>query len=562
MHDDQIENVNSSPQDVAPKQATSTTDTAADTVSDAAVAVSIAPDETLIPLDALVALSPPTSVGSSGSSNGAAVSASLSFPQHLLATHELVISQHGVAYLVIDSVPNGYVEPLDSRKVRNLIRMEAQKLGKSLRKRDLDDLIDHLKAHAEMHGRQVFVWNRVAPIDGGVEIDLGDKTHTRIRVTAGNVETIASGSATLFFRPLISQPMVMPAATGDVTLLQHYVNVSAQDFWLLVGWLSHTLATPKSSNAKFPILVVNGDQGSGKSSISLLVLRLIDPSHVGVQIFPGSAKDLAVAAQNSHVLAYDNLRGFKASMADLLCIAATGGAMSTRALYTDADQHVAKLHVALVLNGVHSFISQPDLAQRCLPIRTLTLPESERKSDTELAAGLHEDLPIIFRGLLDLIAKVLNHLPKAEVKYPERMLEFVRWLAAMELAQRVPPGTFQQVYSEALQQAQLDSLMDNVLASAVLTFAARRANPEWSGTPHALLEALEFGLPRGGNYSREWPSNPIALSKRLIALKASLATQGVHITFSRGRERHIAIRYAGVADSAPSISSLDDDHLY
>lgn len=507
----------------------------------AAVTPSEAADETVIPFDAIVASSPPQSVGSSGSSSAPANVERVSFPQHLLLTQELVISQHGIAYVVMKSRGNAYAERLASRKVRNVIRAAAQNYGTSVRKGNIDECVDLLTGHAEMEGRQAFVWNRVAPIEGGVEIDVGDPEHTRIRVTARGVETVDSGSPTLFWRPPVMQPMVMPAATGDIKLLERYMNVSDQDFWLIVGWITYTLATPKTDNAKFVILVINGDQGSGKSSLSLLLLRLIDPSAVGVQIFPEKQKDLGVAAANAHVVAYDNLRGFTAAMSDLLCIVATGGAASARALYSDGDQYVLKLLVSLILNGVPSFITQPDLAQRCLPIRTLTLPESKRESDAALAKGLRADLPVIFRGLLDLIAEVFKHLPDAAVTNPERMFDFVRWLAAMELARKVPQGTYQQLYSEALREAQLDSLQENLLASAVLDFAAKHAQPEWSGTPGQLLSELNDLVTTGTQYAREWPRSPISLSKRLKGLKASLGSQGVIVEFARGKERRITI---------------------
>ena len=84
--------------------------------------------------------------------------------------------------------------------------------------------------------------------------------------------------------------------------------------------------------------------------------------------------------------AIDNLREFRHWLADLLCIASTGGSISTRQLYSDADQQVHQLHVALVLNGIHSFIDQPDLAQRTLTLDMRSFDESSRKSEARYAA--------------------------------------------------------------------------------------------------------------------------------------------------------------------------------
>lgn len=200
------------------------------------------------------------------------------------------------------------------------------------------------------------------------------------------------------------------------------------------------MAHPKLDTSKYVILVLNGHQGSGKSFLCNIILRLIDPNRTGIQILPNNGKDLAIAAQNAHVLCYDNIRDVRESIADLLCIAATGGSVSCRQLFTDEDQQVMRLHVALVLNGIHSFVNQPDLAQRCLPLELLPIQESQRKSEVQLVEEFQADTPAILRGLFDLIADVFTHLPNAEVTESERMFDFSQWLAAMEMVHGLPAG--------------------------------------------------------------------------------------------------------------------------
>jgi len=245
------------------------------------------------------------------------------------------------------------------------------------------------------------------------------------------------------------------------------------------------------------------------------------------------------------VLCYDNVRGFKQMMADNLCVASTGGSITSRQLYTDSDQQILHLHTAVVLNGIHSFIDQPDLAQRCLPIELLPIKETSRRSEAELVRELQADLPAIFRGLLDLIAQILMTLDSVEVTNPERMYDFARWLAAMEKVLGVPAGVYQAEYSQSLKQGQLDSLLDDILAATLVTFAQGYADTEWSGTPAKLLGELNRMASPGIQRTREWPLNPIALSKRLKPLQAALASQGIQLQFSRGKERTITITVTG-----------------
>ena len=467
-------------------------------------------------------------------------------PERLPRNWDAFQGEDGHTYCRQKGPSNDPVLRVGSPAMNAVLRAAAAGRDISLRGAGLDEINDRIRAFAEQAGVRRPVWYRVAPIPNGVEIDLCDEVNTRVRITPGTVEIVARGSETLFRRTPVSRPMAKPAEVGNRRLLAKYLNVHVTAVPLLVGWLSYVLAHPKVPTNKFPILVLQGGQGSGKTSLTTnVILPLTDPNAVGVQILPNTPRDLAIAAQNAHVLAYDNVRSFKPAMSDVLCIAATGGAISHRQLYTDADQHVVRLHVALILNGLHMFVTQGDLAQRCLPIQLERLPEAKRRTEAELRNAFEADLPAIQRGLFDLIARIFEYLPTAEVTNPERMIDFVRWLAAMEVVDRVPPGVYQAEYSHVLKEGQYDTLMGNVLAAAVLAFVERSVDDWWTGTPSELYEALADAVDHSTARSREWPSNPIAMSKRLRGLQASLLSQGVSVEFGRGKLREITIEKKG-----------------
>ncbi len=467
------------------------------------------------------------------------------FPHNLPRRLNLFLGQNSHAYAEIRDAGNPYALAIGNGKTNNLIRQLGLSEGITLRKADVADLNHHLQAQAEMAGVIKPVWYRVAHIEGGIEIDAGDAQHSRIRITPGKVEIITEGSETLFYRTKNMQPLALPANVGDLDLLKKYLNLHPASVMLFIAWITYTLAHPKVASTKYIILVLQGGQGAGKSALCRTIMMLIDPCIGGVQLMPANPKDLAIASQNAHVLCYDNVRDFRQSMSDVLCVASTGGTLASRQLYTDADQAVLHLHAALVLNGIHSFISEPDLAQRCLPLELLPIAEEKRRSEAEIAQKFQADLPAIMRGLYDLTANILAHLPTAQVINPERMIDFVHWIAAMEAADGIPAGTYQAAYSHTLQQGQLDSLLDNVLAAAVLEFAQEHVRGAWSGTPAELLAQINSSASIGTQRSRDWPQNPIALSKRLKPLQHSLMTQGINVEFGRGKNRSITIKNSG-----------------
>lgn len=300
------------------------------------------------------------------------------------------------------------------------------------------------------------------------------------------------------------------------------------------------MAHPKISTTNYVILALIGGQGSGKSFLCKLLARLIDPSQIGLQIMPKNSTDLVVAAQNAQVLFYDNIRHISEVMSDAFCVCATGGSLSKRQLYTDSDQSISPLHAALVLNGIYDFMTQPDLAQRSLAIHLKNMNKSDRLSEKDLEKELEEDMPEILQGLFELISDVFKHLPDVKVTHPERMIDFSHWLAGMEMVAGIPSGIYQMSYSACINEAQLNSLLDNSFAAAVHQFANHLSSP-WNGRPSELLHELNGKATSITQRSSDWPKSPEALTKRLKALTTPLKSQGVLLEFTRSKHRQITI---------------------
>ena len=67
------------------------------------------------------------------------------------------------------------------------------------------------------------------------------------------------------------------------------------------------------------MLVLNGEQGTAKSTCTRLLRLLVDPNSVPLRTKPRSEQDLFISANNGHVLAFDNLSGLSAELSDALC---------------------------------------------------------------------------------------------------------------------------------------------------------------------------------------------------------------------------------------------------
>ena len=458
-----------------------------------------------------------------------------------IGSSDVVRGRNGKIYLKMMDMGNHYHLKLGSNHANLFLRRQAIKQSVTLRDRDLKEINDMISAFAEMELDYVDIYLRVAPYIDGIEIDLGDDNQTRIRISPGNVELITESSETMFYRSNITLPFVKPAKEGSVELIQKYMNnIEPGPQILVIAWISYTLAHPKIDTTKFVHLILLGSQGSGKSFLCRLIQRLIDPCTVGLQVLPRNTKDMIVAAQNAHLLLFDNVRKLSQTKSDDLCVAATGGSLSTRRLYSDDDQSVSYLHVALILNGIFDFVTESDLAQRSLAVYLQDMNENDRLSEIDLERQLENDMPVMLAGLFQLIADIFKRRPESKITHPERMIDFSEWLAAMELLDNAPTGVYQQLYSTNLKEAQLHALMENELAAAVYRLADQLESP-WKGTPTNLLHELQEHASLLSLRSADWPRSPESLSKRLRTLTSALTFQGVWVRFYKSKDRVIEI---------------------
>tara|TARA_R110000737_G_scaffold314184_1_gene323880 strand:- start:3698 stop:5494 length:1797 start_codon:yes stop_codon:yes gene_type:complete len=468
---------------------------------------------------------------------------------HTEQNYDLGTDKNEVALAIKKGIANPVALPINGKAMAKAMKYAGYQHKDMLRKDDIKEAQDSLSAIAEFKGEDMTVWQRNAPLDGGVEIDLGGEASNRVIVTKDGVNTHVTNSQTLFSHSATSSELPSVAEEGDWTKIFPYLNMVKEHMLILVAYLTYILAHPKQADVGYPILVIKGEQGSGKSFLCKSLIRaLVDPNNYGIQMFPSSIKEMAISVKNAFVLIYDNIRKLDHKWSDALCISSTGGSLSGRKLFADDEEVNFDLHGPKILNGIHNFLTESDAVSRCANIQLLPMVANRRKNEKELIQQLELDMPIIFRGLLDLISKCFAVEGTETITHPQRMMGFVHWLAKIELAEGMEVGTLQRIYAENQKEAMLDTIAEDRLAYAVLTMAKEYTQNMWSGTPTALLEELSSRVPtKVSKYTQNWPQTAISLSKRLGVLKASLSAQGVELILGeRAKERRILL---GMQDS-------------
>jgi hypothetical protein len=139
------------------------------------------------------------------------------------------------------------------------------------------------------------------------------------------------------------------------------------------------------SGGPYPLLAISGEQGSAKTVLSKLLNALIDPNTAPVQALSREQRELMIGANNSYLLAFDNLSGLSHWLSDALCRLATGGSFAVRQLYTDDEEVLFEASRPILLNGIEDVISRPDLDDRTIFLTLAPIPEANRRPEVEIS---------------------------------------------------------------------------------------------------------------------------------------------------------------------------------
>ena len=435
----------------------------------------------------------------------------------LVADAELFHTPHGEPYVSYQRA--GHTETLSLRGggvVRWLRVLYFERYGSLPGAQALQDAKEHLAAVAEWRGPERSVHLRVAEHEGRIYVDLGGPAWNAVEISAEGWHLMTSPP--VHFRRVQSMgALPEPEQGGSLDLLAQHVRLrSSYDHSLLYAWLVQALRP----RGPYPLLVLTGEQGSGKSTASRLLRALIDPSAIPLRAQPQSERDLIVAARNNWLLAYDNLSRLSGSLSDALCRLATGGGFGTRRLYTDEEEMAFFEMRPQLLNGITDLMGRPDLMGRAITLELGAVPAQERRTEADVWSAFGRDHGILLGALYDAMAVALALEEAVELKHLPRMADFARWAAAAEPAFPVRPGTFLEAYEAVQQEAMARTVEADTVAIAICTML--EGLDVWTGTVSELGEALRVHLPNPDRPPRDYPQSPQAMAARLRRLEPLL----------------------------------------
>jgi len=467
----------------------------------------------------------------------------------LCAKLELFHDADSTCYAIIQKPNHREVWPVLSKAFRNWLSHEYFVLtGQGARGASVSDALATIEAKAQHIGKQREVFQRVAYLHDRIVIDLCDDAWRVIEVDAAGWRVL-NESPVMFTRRSGMAPLPVPVQ-GTLSDLVRFINVEPGDVPLVIGWL----LMAARGRGPYPVLIFNGEQGTGKSTTTRALRSCIDPSTVPLRGLTRDVRDLLVTAANNHVVVSDNLSGLSAELSDVFCRLSTGGGFAERQLYTNREEVLVNLQRPLILNGIDEVASRGDLMERSLIIHLPLIKETARESESTFWKRFDAALPGIIGGICDALSCALRNQHTVVLARKPRMADFAMWVTAAEPALGWESGAFMKAYS-ANQDAGVEVALEaSPFGEALLKHITKRVT--WVGTATDLLNELERIAHERAIRSPAWPKSGKGAASALRRMAPLFRRMGItidqqHREAGTGR-RIVMIDSSGFSSSQPS----------
>ena len=443
--------------------------------------------------------------------------------------------------------------PLRSKGFKRWLSREFHRNeGRAPSAQPIQDALAVLDGKALFDGPEREVFVRLGWAGETLYVDLCDAAWCCAEVSGDGWRVIPASEAPVRFRRsrgMLALPE--PKRGGSLEELRAFVNVAdAEAFILIEAWLIGAL----QPRGPYPLLCLNGEQGSAKSFTSRVLRRLIDPNEAELRSEPRDERDLAIAGNNGWLIALDNLSHVPAWRSDALCRLATGGGFTTRELYSDGDETIFTAKRPILVNGIEEVVTRPDLLDRAIVATLPSIPEGNRRPEAELWAAFDAARPRLLGALLSAVSAALRERGRVRLHRLPRMADFAVWVCAAEQGCGVPweRGDFLAAYAGNRAAAVEAGIEASPVGPALLAWLEGRTT--WTGTATDLLAELDAAADDRSKWSRGWPGSGRALSDALRRLAPSLRARGVDVIWLPRTKRGRVFRIVKTGET-PSPSS-------
>lgn len=387
-------------------------------------------------------------------------------------------------------------------------------------------------SHSKAEKRELFV--RVGEYNNDLYYSLGG--FKAVRISKGKWSVVDEPPIFRHFPHQKTQTLPDENATvEDIMKLFDFINLPENDNRIL---LLTYLITAFLPNIPHPILLLYGEQGSGKSTLQRLLLELIDPSGADLLTLKGF-DDLHTSIIQHHFLPFDNLNYISQQVSDEFCRISTGGGFSKRRLYTDTEEVFFSYKRVLCLNGINLVATSPDLLDRAIILKLNRIPLNQRKTESELREAINKAKSRILGAIFTILANTWQQVSKPPYPLP-RMADFS--LYAYHISELLGFGGLQflKAYAENQRSGTLELIENEPVANIIIKYLDE-TDKIFDGTPQKLYSELKNIAEQNGLLN-DFPKDVKWLRRKMNILKTNLNELGIYFEERHnGKERLIKL---------------------
>lgn len=404
-----------------------------------------------------------------------------------------------------------------------LIREYRRTEGASPGSQGVQDALNDLAGTARFDSPEADAHTRLAEHGGAIYLDLCNADWQAVRIMPEGWSVVEGRNLPVKFRRtrgMLALPT--PEAGGHLSDLRRFINVRAEDWVLVAAWLVAAMRPGRP----FPVLTLNGEQGSAKSTTARILRALVDPNKAALRSVQRDERELMIAATNGWIVALDNLSNIRSWLSDALCRLSTGGGFATRENYSDDDEVLFDAMRPVLLNGIEELATRSDLLDRAIIVTLPTIAEESRREEADLWRAFDESRSRLLGSLLTALSTALHNLPHVQLDRLPRMADFARFAVAAEPALGCAPGAFLSTYTRNRTAANELALEASPIATVLLAFVSDVET--WRGTAGELLKELNG---RAGEMvlAEGWAKSAQSLGGTLKRLAPNLRASGMDV---------------------------------
>ncbi len=409
------------------------------------------------------------------------------------------------------------------------------------------EAIAMIEGWAIFDGPEESVFLRIGEFEDKIVLDLCDE-QCRVVVIDQSGWKIVNDSPVRFRRTRGMFALPAPVPGGSIAGLRPFINVQNDDDFVLVCAFILGCFHPRGP---FVILLINGEQGSAKSTLCRFVRAVIDPNKAPIRSEPKNIQDLAIAANNSWMIVLDNMSLVSERTSNAICRLATGGGFATRQLFTDTDETIFDAKRPVMINGIGNVADRSDLIDRAVRVTLPTIPDHRRQTEKNIWSEFEKLRPGILGAFLHAVSAALRNQADVRLAKLPRMADFATWVVAAEPACPWPKDSFMEAFDD--QRRDADEYVIETSPIAKATYELVEKTGEIKGAATEILERLSADKDQKILNCSDWPKSPAAFGTKLREVTPNLRRVGIDVVPGRSRSsRTTAIRKNDEGPNLPS----------